>query len=377
MLVFTDGCSHYDQANLSKKWDIVNSLGNGVTQSRTTNGRFGGGAITFTGNGGTSFDTPLYIQKNYDGVSTIIIGVAVQQIATQNTFGGQFLQFLDGNWVQLGLAILPSGQIQAFRANVVGVILHPTEGAKRIVLGTSTNSVNASSYDHLEIKVVFATGIGGSIEIKRNGLPFWTLTNINTASSGVANNSSIMVGGYSAFGGASISMALKANITDFHIVNTIVDGSQARNPIDFIGDRHWASTFPTADGADKDFINSVTGNTTGDHFANVDEPVPNTTDFNSSNNVGDKDSFVISAPAGPSSAEVFISANFFAQKTGGGSNELQAFIRNASPAYKNGTGFQVPVPWAVRQSFICEKVDGSAITLGNIASLEVGYEKTI
>lgn len=109
MLLFVDGASHYSgNTDLAKKWDVVSAAG--VAHS-LTGGRFNAGRITFSLGGG-SFDKPLYIQKNYSGVSTIIFGMALKQNATQNPYGGQWLEFLDGNRVQVALAIMPSGQIQ-------------------------------------------------------------------------------------------------------------------------------------------------------------------------------------------------------------------------------------------------------------------------
>lgn len=370
-LRFVDGCSHLSQSLLGAKWDIVNSIGTGVTYSATANGRFGGGAITFTGNGGSSFDTPLYIQKNYDGASTIIVGFAVQQTATQNTYGGQLLEFLDGNRVQVGLTILPSGQVQAFTSTIVGVVLHPTDSGKRTILGTSTNSLLANSYEFFEVKIVHHL-TAGSIEIKRNNVAFWSLTGINTAPSGVNNSSAVVVGGYSAFsGGATGAVALKANIADFHIIDTVA-GSDALNPVDFYGDHHWEKITPTADGADTAFI--ITGSAS--HFANVDEVPPNTTDFNSSNVIGNRDGFDVTDPTGPDTATVVVVASMYCQKSAGGVNQLSAFIRSPTPTYKNGTTFDVPSPWAVKQSFLFSKPgSASALTVADIKADQIGYEK--
>lgn len=373
-LIFVDGCSHYTQAFLSDKWDVVNSLGTAVTQSVNTNGRFGGGAITFLDAGGSSFDVPLYIQRNYDGVGTIVIGMAVQQTATQKTQGGQWLEFVSGNTVQVGIAIMPSGQLRVFRSTNVGtgVILHPDDG-QRTVLGTSVNAINSSSYDFLEVKIVHHTTTG-SVEIKRNGAAFYSLTNVNTNIAGSGDSSSMTVGGYTAFsGGATGRVQLQANVTDVYMLNTTVDGADALNPVDFIGDRHWEPLPPTADGADTAW--TITGSAS--HFANVDEVPPNTTDYNSTATLNAKDGFVVTTPTGPTTATCLLSATMYIQKNTGGSNEVKGFIRSTAPAYRNGTAFQVPTPWAFRQSFMCSIPGGGAITLANVAAFQLGYEKTI
>lgn len=373
MLLFVDGCSHYDQANLSQKWDVVNSLGTAVTQSRNTNGRFGGGAITFVNAGGSSFDVPLYIQKNYDGVTTIIVGMALRQTATQQTMGGNWLEFVSGNTVQVGLSIMPSGQIQVWRSTTSGsgVIIHPLDGG-RTVLGTSVNAISSSSFDFLEVKIVHNSATG-SVEIKRNDSVFYSLTNVNTDVAGTLNSSSMIVGGYTAFSvGTTGRTQLQANVTDFYILNTTADGSDALNPVDYIGDRHWEPITPTADATYTDW----TPSTGTDHFALVDEVPPNTTDFNSTATLNAKDSFDVSAPTGPTTASALIALTMFLQKNTGGSNEVKGLMR-LSGADRNGTGFQVPTPWAFRQSFLCSIPGGGAITLQDIIDGELGYEKTI
>src|SRR6185369_9868850 len=100
-----------------------------------------------------------------------------------------------------------------------------------------------------------------------------SLTNVNTDVAGTGNSSSMVVGGYTAFsGGTTGRVQLQANITDFYMLNTTVDGADALNPVDFIGDRHWEPLPPTADGADTAW--TITGSAS--HFANVDEIPPNT-----------------------------------------------------------------------------------------------------
>lgn len=371
-LIFVDGCSHYSQAFLASKWDVVNNLGTAMTQSVNTNGRFGGGAITFTGTGAGVNDAPWYIQKNYDGVATIVMGFGVQQTATQTTLGGQLLQFLSGGTVQVAIAIMPSGQLRVARSTVAaaGVYLGETD---RTVLGTSVSAISSSSYDFIEVKVVIHAS-AGSVEIKRNGAAFYSLTSINTNIALSGDSSSVMVGGYQANSlGNNYLYGLAANMTDFYLLNTTVDGSDALNPVDFIGDRHWEPLPPTVDGADTAW--TITGSAS--HFANVDEIPPNTTDYNSTSTLNARDGFTVTTPTGPTTATCLLSATMYIQKNTGGSNEVKGFIRSTVPTYLNGTAFQVPTPWAFRQSFLCSAPAGGAITLANVAAFQIGYIKTV
>ena len=386
MLIHVDGFSHYTQAFMGEKWDIVEH-GTGsvaMTQSVNTNGRFGGGAATFTDADGGSSEVFQYMQWNYDGVDTIVTGFAVQQTGTQHAFngggqldpyqGGRLLTFLSNSSVQVALTIMPSGQLAAVRSTTAGTGPYLVEGiGAGTLLGTSTSAISSSSYDFLEVKIIHDAATG-SIEVKRNGAAFWLLENVNTDIAGTGNSSSLFFGGYHVnVSGATIKRGLQANITDVYILNTTVDGADALNPVDFIGDRHWEPLTPTADGADTAW--TITGSAS--HFANVDEIPPNTTDYNSTATLNARDGFVVSAPTGPSTATALLSLTMYLQKTTGGSNEVKGFIRSAAPAYRNGTAFQVPVPWAFRQSFLCSKPGGGAITLADIAASQLGYEKTL
>lgn len=367
-LQFVDGMSHFStKAFLAKKWDVVSATG---VAFDLTGGRFGRGRVIFTAPTG-SFDQPDYIQKNYSGDSTVVIGMAVKQNATQNTYGGQWLEFLDGNRVQVGLAIMPSGQIQAFRSNVVGVILHPTEGAERTILGLSANSVSSSSYDFLEVKVIHAGGTSGSIEIKRNGQPFWLLENVNTAISGSNNSSSAVVGGYIAFGGASIAMGLQADVSSVYLLNATA-GADPNDPVDFIGDRSWEPLFPLVD-----VLTEWTPDPAPDHFANVNSfNPPNEALNNNTEGVNDADTFEFEQAVGPTSASVIFSYTMLLEKNTGGAVGVSG-RSTSNAADGNGTEFQVPNPYAFRQSFGFTDPDTTdPWTVAGFNAATHGYERT-
>lgn len=209
------------------------------------------------------------------------------------------------------------------------------------------------------------------MEIRRNGAAFYTLNNVNTAISGSNNSSSVVVGGYVAFGGASIDMGLQADLTDFALLDTVVDPNDSLNPVDFIGDRRWEPITPTADLTYRQW----TPSTGTDHYALIDEVPPNTTDYNSTYTVNAKDSFDVSPPAGPTSTEALLALTMFCQKTAGGANAIKGLMRLAGTD-RLGTEFQVPNPFAFRQSFLCSKPGGGPITFQNITDGELGYEKT-
>jgi hypothetical protein len=381
-MIFVDGVSHYTDSWLAKKWDVrsANAGGGTITQGLTS-GRFGRGGITFvSGASEIGGAYPLYIQKNYNGVSTIIMGVAVQQTATQNVLGGRLLTFVDGSTTQVGLNIMQSGQIQAVRsvAAGTGIVLRGLDqgaNSQTALLGMSTSAISSSSDDFLEVKIIHATGTSGSIEIRRNGEPFWTLTGINTAISGSANSSSVCVGGYASVGvGAGSTTVhhedLKAVISSVHLLNTTAGG--AGDPVDFIGDRSWEPLFPLSD-----VTTDWTPNPGPDHFANVNSfNPPNLARDNNTANVGDIDTFDFESALGPPTASVIFSYTMLLSKDTGGAVGVTG-TSHSGASDGDGTEFQVPNPAAFRQSFgFIDPNTSAPWTVAGFNAAVHGYKRT-
>lgn len=393
MLVFVDGMSHYDDALLTKKWDVraTDAVDPGIIEQDRTGGRYGAGRIIFGEWGAISNPStrPAYIQKNYDGVETIICGLAFKQSTTQNGVGANLLTFLDGNTVQVILRVMPSGQIQAARSQFAssGIYLsQPAEAASGVPtyrwypLGLSTQAISSSSYDFLEAKIVHHP-TAGSIQMRRNGATFWTLNNVNTAISGNNNSSSVLVGGYristfTAFTGVSNHYNLLGEIGDFYLLNTTVNPSDAFDPVDFIGDRHWETVLPTVDRTYTDW----TPDPVGDHYLNVDTVPPNVARNNSTAAIGNKDSFTYQPFTGPGTGNVLLAYTMYLEKDTGGAVGVSGLMRSpdgVTGTDGNGTEFQVPNPIAFRQSFLCtDPATSTAITVTAANAGEHGYERT-
>lgn len=385
MLIFVDGMSHYTDAFLTKKWDVRADTFSQIVQSLTS-GRFGAGGITFSTTSTENSTYSQYIQKNYNGVSTIITGIAVRQTTTQTFKGGRLLTFLDSNTTQVALNIMPSGQIKAIRSTDAGqgIFIHEQGNsdapANITVLGTSVSAISSSSFDFLEVKVVHHPTTG-SITIKRNGSDFWTLSNVNTAISGVNQSASVLVGGYlwnlpSRF---TDDYRLAAVVSDFHLLNTTVNGSDPNDPVDFIGDRHWETVLPTADSTPLEW----TTNGSANHWENVNAiNPPSTATDNNTETVGQRDALLYQPFIGPGTASVLISYTMYAQKNTGGAVGVSGLM--VSPAggggtQGNGTEYQVPSPVAFRQSFLCTDPAAPGTDPITVASANTGghgYERT-
>lgn len=377
MLVFVDSMSHYTDTFLGEKWDFRDSVANGVEQA-LTGGRSGGGVVHFTtATAGSSGGQ--HLQKTYDGVSTIICGFAVAQTAIQSPNGGWLIHFMDASTVQVGIKIEQSGQLRVFRGAAIGGGVDPSDPwtSNTVTLGISTEAISSSSYDFLEFKVVNHPTTG-SVEIKRNGSAFYSLTNVNTALSGVNNTSSVIFGGHrgpAAIGGQFQKASF--DMCDFHLLNTTVNGSDPNDPVDFIGDRHWEVVLPTADSTPLEW----TINGSANHWENVDAiNPPSTATDNNTQTVGNRDALLFQDLTGPTTASVLMSYTMYlAKDTGGAVGVSGLMVSPAGGTEGNGTEFQVPNPVAFRQSFLCTDpaAPGTApLTVAIVNAGAHGYERT-
>lgn len=400
MFRFYDSFGHYNQALTGSKWDvyapqvgIMVGVLSSITQG-TTIGRFGAGGCTFAFNSDVTqagrtdtipgLQVNQYLQKNYAGQSVVFQNLAIKQEATALATGSRLLTFLDGATTQLGIDILPSGQLRFIRATTAGsgiylVSADPSTGSGLYtVIGQTANSIFSNAFDYLQFKITHhaSTGI---VEIKRgDGSVFETVSDLPLATSGNPQSSSVLLGGYGALVGGSAQNVqthfLRATISDFLLYDTVANGDDALDLVTFCGDRHGERITLTADG----FYAQSTPSTGATRFDLIEEVPPNTSDFNTLSAVGIKDSFVVSAASGPAAASLFIIATMYLQKTAGGGNEWKMLYRLAG-ADRNGTAFQVPSPWAFKQSALFSKPGGGAITVADVqpATGQPGYIKTV
>lgn len=389
-LLHVDSFGHYIHDDLNEKWDIVaepTAPTTATMEQDPTGGRGGGGGVVFSAGdndvvssraGGTHVDQ--FIQKNYSGVSVVHVGFAFKQNAVALVRGSRLLTFLDSATTQVGIDIMPSGQLRAIRSTSAGTGIYlastdaaPAESGLYTVLGTSVNSIASSSDDYLEFKITHHAS-NGIIEVKRNGNAFWTLSSQNTAVSGSANSSSVLVGGYAALiGGSALNVEnhyLRGIVSDFYLLDTT--GSFANT---FIGDIEVEPLSPTADGTYEEWTLSA-GSDAFDLVDDAANAIDGDTTHISSGTLDQRATFVTSnssAPTGGSVVAVVITC--YCKKTDGGSN-LVAGMARLSGTDSVGTNFDVPGTYAFRQSYMYEKPGGGAWTVADVNDAELGVKKT-
>lgn len=389
-LHFVDSFGHYSQADLDEKWDEVatpSGTTSGTFSHSATGGRAGHGKLIF---GASTNDVQSgraelthvdqFVKRNHSGLAVVHVGLAVEQNAVQLTQGSRLLTFLDGATTQVGIDIMPSGQLRAVRATSAGSGIylvsadpHSGESGLYTVLGTSPGAISSSSYDYLEFKITHH-GTTGIIEVKKNGSAFWTLSDQNTAISGSNNSASVLVGGYGALvGGSGANVQnhfLRANVSDFYLLDTT--GAFANT---FIGDVVVEPLSPTADGNYEEWALSAGS----DSFALIDDAagaIDGDATYISSGTLDQRSTFVTSNSVAPTGgAVVAVVVTMYCKKDDGGSNLVAGMARLAGTDGV-GTNADVPGTYAFRQSFIYEKPGGGAWTVADVNDAEFGVKKT-
>ena len=218
--LWADSCGdHYNAANLLKKW----TTDEGLTKSLTT-GRNGNG---ITGTGG------LRINLSAD-CATIIIGWAMKLDALPSTTQ-RVLRIYDFTGVglaggyQIKVEVDSTGKVNVYRGT--GLV-----DAAAILLGSSAGGVvRGATFQFYEVKIGFATGATGTVNVHVDEVTVLTVTNVQTAQS--AN----------AF--ASI-VAFEVNPSAPNIIIDDVYVCDATGAVhnDFLGDNAVLVLLPTADG---------------------------------------------------------------------------------------------------------------------------------
>ena len=265
-LLFIDGFDHYATADLTAKWS---SLGGTVVVS-AGNGRHGSNAVRLTTSGAT-------LQKACGTANTtVVVGMAVRSPLTQGT-NATFLFLRDsaGTRDHLLLTAGSSGAMVVYRG---GNTLTAGSNFSGTVLGTTSSGLSANTYAYVELQAVLASGTGGSVTVRLNGVSVLTVTGITTQNTNGA-------AGWSGIGlASSVDGSGQYDVDDLYVL----DGSGAAPWNTFLGDCRVDARYPTGAGATTGWTPS-----TGANWSCVDETAPNgDTDYVSAATSGLTDTYV-------------------------------------------------------------------------------------
>jgi hypothetical protein len=253
-LLFMDGCNHYATADLGKKY---NSVGGTVSIVGSIGPR-GGNCIRNT-------STSPGFTKNFAANSSWVIGFRAKFSAINSKV---LATLYDAGTAQCSLVLNADGTLSIVRGTGTAV-----------TNGTSVAALSANTFYYIEWKVTIADSIASnSARVRVDGSVVVTVDAAQDLKATVASTAT-QVG----FGSANGSYASTIHyICDIYVLN---QSGSTNN--DFLGDCRIDAIFPNADGTYSDF----TPSTGTSHYALVDETTPNTSDYNSSATIGNRDSY--------------------------------------------------------------------------------------
>lgn len=177
------------------------------------------------------------------------VGFGAYMTALPSNNNERLVAFRDtDNAIQVQFKVDTTGTISAYRGTA------PTN-----LLGTSTVQVVANAWNHLEFKVVIASGTGGSVEARLNGVTILNVTGVNT------------LGGL----GTGVGQIVWANTSGGNVHTLRIDDvfcwdSTGGEHNDFLGDHRVYTVLPDADGTPEQWTLSAGS----DSYALIDEADP-------------------------------------------------------------------------------------------------------
>lgn len=337
-LLFVDGFDHYASADLTKKYNVSNSATISSSGGRRSGGGYVGGKYHYT-------------SKVFSSSSaSTVFGFAVKLVSDSSTTG--MVSILEGSTVHLTLsfAATTSGKIRITRGDSGGTLLN-----------TSTATLSIGVWYYIEFKSTIHDTTG-SYELRINGASDVSGSSVDTRNGGTSGViDTIQLGSFATIG-------TPASYDDLYFCNQ--SGATNNN---FLGDCRVDTLLPTGDGNYLQFTPS-TGTT---HYTLVDESTPNTTDYVSDANAGDRDSYTFPDLTALTSQTVYgIQINAAALKSDTGTRSIGTMSR-LSGTDKDGTG----VALGTGQSYISEIQEtdpaSAAWTEANINAAEFGVKVTV
>ena len=252
-----------------------------------------------------------HLDGNYD---TVIVGAAVKinnlgQLHLepgQTSYHWTIFAFMDGGVVQVALTILPSMRLAVMRGGG-----GPDEGETEIA--RSSFALHAGVYYYIEFKCLVSNS-AGTFEVKIDGASQLTGSGDTQVSSAQYINGVRF--GYRAFFPWA-NQGRRIQYDDIYIANT--EGSTYN---DFIGDVRVEGIRPTGDRPTLQW--SASSGTV--HYDMIDDLTPDTTNYVTSDTVGNVDLFSVENLDTPSANILAIAPNVYARKANAGVARVAAVV---------------------------------------------------
>lgn len=342
-LLFCDSFAHYATADILTKYTDHNF----ASIVAAGNGRHGGPAMQFAGS------TSGYATKAVPAASTIIQGAAVRPNAAASV--GTIFSLFEGSTAHLALRLLADGRFEVRRGTGTGT-----------VIATSASAVSWPSgvYGYVEWKATIHDTTG-SVEVRFNGQTMINVSGVDTRNGGTTG----LIDSVKLCAPSDSLAGFAAGLRFCDYI--ICDGAGSTNNT-LLGDVRVDCYLPTSDGANT----GLTPSTGTSHFALVDEATPNTTDYNSGDTVGLKDTYGMADMTHTPVTIFGVQTMVAALKDDGGSRSIKTLARSGGTDYQ---GSELVLAAGVNYARTVREVDpatSAAWTKTGLNAAEFGAEVT-
>ena len=286
--------------------------------------------------------TNSYFSKTLDSQTTWIVGVAIR--LSSIGYGKKLIGFLDGGGIQCDL-----------RVDGVGVLTVTRNGT---TIGTGS-SLLINTWYYIEFKLTIDNATGVAI-VMVNGQTDINLTGIDTQAWASATANVIYLGG-----AIGTSTTENWDFDDLYVC----DGTGAAPCNDFLGDCRVEALLPSGAGA-----NTVWTPSAGANYACVDDNPPNDdTDYVSSSNATDKDTYALGNLATTAGTVYGVQTVLEARKDDAGTRTVKSTVL-LSATESNGANANLGDTYAMVRDVFEAKPGGGAWTVADVNNAELGME---
>lgn len=332
MLLNIDGFDYYTTADLTKRFSSIS----GSPTISSSAGRRSGGALSTSSSATVTKTLPA-------AVTSFVWGAAVRPSTLATSSAPTFVRFLDAGTAQLELRFNLDGTVSVLRNGTL--------------LSTSGATIPVAAFNYIEFKATI-NDTTGSYELRLNGSSITSGSGVDTKNTANASITQYSMG-YSNAQAASVLLW-----DDHYFLDTT--GSDNNN---FLGDCRIDTLFPTSDGNYTQF----TPSTGSSHFALVDETAPNTTDYNESATVGQRDSYGLQNLTPLVAGDVFgVQVNAAVLKDDAGARSASTFVRSGT-TNGDGTSASLSTSQTILAQIYEKNPDGTVDwTVTSINAMEAG-----
>jgi len=341
-LLFADGFDHMGTGNpvTLGKWGASGGFSLSTTPTRTGTG-------SLQGNSATDITTKVYVTSG-----GCIAGIAIQNVAGTFSTTDNIYRVLEGGTTHMALGVVTG--------NVLGVYRGAT------LLASGTTVLVANSWYYVEFKCVIHD-TNGSYETRIDGVVEAALTNagpVDTRNGGTGIWDRLMI--------RSFTTSTTSRYDDFYLLDT--SGPAPRN--NFLGPIKIETLYPQTDAVAAGSNAGLTPSTGTDHGALVDEPSPNTTDYNSSAVVGIKDTY--NYPPMTLTGTIYgIQTNLYVSKSDAVARSVCAVVRSGG-VDSDGVNVNPTTTFQYNSEIRPVNTNGGAEwTTAAIAAIEAGMKVTV